>query len=177
MQCRLGEVRACAPRAAALGCAALLLLATACAPRATIPAQPVVTPAADELEVRAAIERIFEGMHEADTAKVRSVFAPGARFAGLAAPAGAAEATVRYQEVDGWIRAIGQSGGTWEERIYDLEIHLDGNLAVAWVPYTFLQGGEISHCGVNAIMLLRAAEGWRVTQLSDTRRPPPCRER
>jgi hypothetical protein len=34
--------------------------------------------------------------------------------------------------------------------------------------------GVISHCGVNSIELLRDAEGWKVTQLSDTRRRDGC---
>jgi hypothetical protein len=136
-------------------------------------AQTASVPA--ETEVRAAVQRIFDGMKEADSAKVRSLFAEGARFASAGMADGAP--VIRYQPVDGWIRAIGASGGTWEERLYDVEVRIDGNMAVVWAPYTFLRGGEISHCGINSIALLRSGERWLVTQLSDTRHQGSCRER
>lgn len=46
-------------------------------------------------------------------------------------------------------------------------------MASAWVPYTFYLDGVITHCGVNSIELLRDQEGWKITQLSDTRREGP----
>ena len=73
-----------------------------------------------------------------------------------------------------WIGAIGESGGTWDERIYDVEIQIDGNVSSAWVPYTFYLEGVLSHCGVNSIELLLNGNNWKITQLSDTRRSKDC---
>jgi hypothetical protein len=55
-----------------------------------------------------------------------------------------------------------------------MEVHVDGSMASAWAPYTFYLSGEISHCGINSIELLKDAEGWKVTQISDTRRTENC---
>lgn len=151
------------------GVAALLLTAT------NASAQSARSATEAEVEVVATVQRIFDGMKEADSAKVRSGFAEGARFASASVVDGVP--VVRYQPVDGWIRAIAASGGTWEERIYDVEVRVDGDMAVAWVPYTFLRAGQISHCGINSIALLRSDRRWLVTQLSDTRRQENCRER
>ena len=73
-----------------------------------------------------------------------------------------------------WVGAIGESGGKWDEQVYDVDIQVDENVASAWVPYTFYLEGLISHCGVNSIELLLNGDNWEITQLSDTRRSKDC---
>jgi hypothetical protein len=126
-------------------------------------------------EVRAVIDQLFAGMREADSAKVRATFAQDARFA-LLPRQDAAAGVVRYLAVDGWLRAIAGSEKRWDERIYDVEIRVDDTLASAWTPYTFYLDGAIRHCGVNSFSLLRTAEGWKITQVSDTQRTEGCRD-
>jgi len=120
----------------------------------------------------AAVEQIFEGMRTANPGMVREVFAPDARFAVLDRRDGPARLAV--QGVDGWIAAIGESGGQWNEQIYDVVVHIDRDMASIWAPYTFYLDGGLRHCGINSIELLRGADGWRVTQLSDTRQTEDC---
>lgn len=133
---------------------------------------PMGAAAQDEAEVLAVIEQVFDGMRTANPDMVRSVFAAEARFAVLDQRDG--PATIRSQTVDGWINAIASSEGKWDEQIYDVEIQVDGAMASAWTPYTFYLDGAISHCGINSIELLHDADGWKVTQLSDTRRREGC---
>ena len=122
----------------------------------------------------ATVEQVFEGMRTANGGMVREVFAADARFASLDARNGLA--TVRAQSVDGWISAIDDSNGSWDEQVYDMEARVDGSMASVWAPYTFYLDGEISHCGINSIEMLYDAEGWKVTQISDTRRREDCPE-
>ncbi|MCA1789241.1 MAG: nuclear transport factor 2 family protein, partial [Thioalkalivibrio sp.] len=123
-----------------------------------------------EHEVIVAVEQIFEGMRTANPALVRAVFAPDARFAMVGGDADG----VAVQSVEGWLSAIGTSERRWDERIYDVEVRLDGVMASAWVPYTFYLDGAVRHCGINSIELLRDDSGWKVTQISDTRRTEGC---
>ena len=128
--------------------------------------------AQSEADALAAVRQIFEGMRSADPDLVRAVFADDARFAmvdGEASPP-----AVRVQSVEGWLDAIGDSGGSWDERVYDMEARVDGDMASVWAPYTFYLDGAISHCGINSIELLHDGRGWRVTQISDTRRSEGC---
>ncbi len=128
--------------------------------------------AQDEASALAAVEQIFEGMRTADAEMVRAVFAADARFAmidGQTAPP-----VVRVQSVDGWLSAIAGSEGRWDEQVYDMSARVDGSMASAWVPYTFYLDGEISHCGINSIEMLHDGTGWKVTQISDTRRREGC---
>ena len=139
---------------------------------ATLGLAPELAAQDGEAAVEAAIMRVFEGMHTANPDMVRAVFAPDARFAVISARNG--PAVIAAQTVDGWIQAIGGSEGRWDEQVYDLDIKLDGDMASAWVPYTFYLDGVVRHCGINSIELLRDADGWKVTQLSDTRRTENC---
>lgn len=128
---------------------------------------------ASATEVREVIDRVFAGMQDADSAKVRSGFEEGARFALLPAEGTTA---IRYLPIDRWLEAIAGSEGRWQEKVYDVEILVDGDIASAWTPYTFYLDGAIQHCGVNSIELLRTPDGWKITQVSDTRRTEGCRE-
>ena len=126
----------------------------------------------DEAGARAAVERLFDGMRTADSDLVRSVLAADARFAVLDERDG--PRTVRAQSMEGWVNAIGTSGGKWDEQIYDLDVKVDGTIGSIWAPYTFYLNGQISHCGINSIELLQDADGWKITQISDTRRQSDC---
>ena len=130
-----------------------------------------------------AIQELFRGMRAGDSDAVRSVLAPHARFTVLGMEHGGgarggtaaedAAVSIKVQSVDPWVEAIGNSEGKWDEQIYDVEVRVDDRMASAWVPYTFYLDGVIKHCGVNSIELLRDQEGWKITQLSDTRREGP----
>ena len=130
---------------------------------------PVSAQSHDEHEVRAAVDQIFEGMRTADADLVREVLAPVVRFSGVGQ-----DGAVTVQSLDGWLGAIGTSEGRWDERIYDVEVRVDANMASVWAPFTFYLDGAISHCGINSIELMRDAEGWKITQIADTRRTEGC---
>ena len=127
---------------------------------------------AQENDVRAAIEQIFEGMRTANADMVRAVFAPGSRFSVIDTQD--VQDRIASKSPDGWFNSIGESEGRWDEQVYDVEIQVDENMASAWVPYTFYLDGNISHCGINSIELLMDSERWKVTQIADTRRRDDC---
>ena len=138
---------------------------------ATLPlvAFPGSAQAPEERAVLATVERLFAGMRAADPEVTRSVLSTDARFA-MISSAGA----VAVESMGGWLTAIGTSEGRWDERVYDVEVRVDGSMASVWAPYTFYLDGAVLHCGVNSIELLRGVSGWRITQLSDTRRMEGC---
>jgi ketosteroid isomerase-like protein len=127
---------------------------------------------ADEQAVLTVVRTMFDGMRSADSAAVRAVFAPGARFASVNARSGTA--AIQYDTVGGWIRGIANSNRRWDEQIYDVQVKVDGDMALVWAPYTFYLDNAVRHCGVDAIALLKGASGWKVTQLSDTQRRENC---
>jgi hypothetical protein len=153
--------------------AALALLALA--PAAPLRAQQT-TGVQAEAEVAAVVRRLFDGMRAGDSTVVRSVFHPAARLMTTAVrPDG--QTMVRVDSIDTFVRAVGTPHEqVWDERIDGLEVRVDGPLATAWMRYTFYAGDRLSHCGVNAFQLFRAADGWKVIQITDTRRREGCPE-
>ena len=128
--------------------------------------------AQDAMSPRGAVEQLFLGMRMANESILRSVLAADVRFAVLDGVGGSAQ--IETQSLDGFIRSVAVSRGTWNEQIYDVEVRVDDAMASVWAPYTFYLNERISHCGVNSIELLQDASGWKITQISDTRRTVEC---
>jgi hypothetical protein len=122
--------------------------------------------------VMAVVTRVFDGMKEADSAKVRTAFAPGARFVTIGTRAN--PDTITYQAVDGWLAGIAGSNKAWEEKVKNVRILVDGNIAVAWMDYTFHLNGALRHCGVDSFDFAKVKGEWKITQLGDTRRMTGC---
>jgi hypothetical protein len=128
----------------------------------------------DENAVLATVNRLFNGMRMADSGIVRSTFAPGARFASV--DVRSTPAAITYDAIDGWLSGVATSAKRWDEQVYDVQVRVDGNIAQVWAPYTFYLDKAVRHCGINSLELLRDGAGWKVTQLSDTRRREGCRD-
>lgn len=143
-------------------------LATLLVCMAVTPA-PARGQAAGEAEVREVVERLFDGMLQGDSALVRSTFHAQARLMTTSIREG--EPRLQEGSVDEFVRAVGTPHEeAWDERIEDLEIRIDDPLATAWMDYRFYLGERLSHCGINAMQLVRGVEGWKILQVVDTRR-------
>jgi hypothetical protein len=123
--------------------------------------------------VLAVVRRLFDGMRAGDSAMVRSVFDVHARLVSAGIRDGQPYARVTTAEE--FIAAVGRPhDAVWDERIWDTEVRVDGNLASVWTKYAFYLGERFSHCGVDAFHLVRGAEGWKIVDLADTRRQEGC---
>ncbi len=128
-----------------------------------------------ETEIRAVIQRLFDGMRAGDSAMVRSVFDSAASFVSTSTRDGRPQ--IVPGSVDRFVTAVGRPhDAVWDERIWDVEIRVDDNLAQVWTKYAFFLGEEFSHCGVDGFHLVRRAEGWKIVHLADTRRREGCEE-
>jgi ketosteroid isomerase-like protein len=142
----------------------LLLLATT----------PAVAQPTDEAHVRAVIQQLFDAMRAGDGAAVAALFHPEATLKSVVEVAG--ETRVQRGDATAFAAQVGVPGtDVWDERIANLEVHVDGPLATAWMDYAFYIGPRFSHCGVNAMMLVQTAAGWRFLDITDTRRTSECR--
>lgn len=133
-----------------------------------LPAASGAQTATPDAAIRAVITRMFDGMREADSAKVRSVFAPGARFVTVGTRTN--PDTVTYETPDAWIAAIARSNKTWDERVSNVVVQVDDNIASAWMTYHFHLNGQPRHCGIDVIQFAKVKGEWKATQLADTRR-------
>lgn len=129
--------------------------------------------AGDEEAVLAVVEALFDGMREKDEALLRSVWHPEARLQSAGADDDG-NPRVTSTPVESFVASVLSAEAYLDERTFDEEVRVDGNLATAWTPYNIFVDGQFSHCGVDAFQMVRTAEGWRILQLTDTRTREGC---
>ena len=128
---------------------------------------------AESRAVRATVDALFDAMRAADGEAVKSLFAEKARLMSTGERDG--KPTIGETPVDGFAGSVAKAApGAWDERIWNVMIHVNGNLATAWTPYAFYFDGKLSHCGVNAFQLAKTESGWKILQLTDTRQRENC---
>lgn len=128
----------------------------------------------ERAEVIAVIQRMFDGMRAGDSAAVRGVFDPSARLQSIFTDKQGQPKLVG-EGVDGFVEAVGTPHTeVWDERIWAYDVNIDGRMATAWTEYSFFLDDKLLHCGVNAFHLFKGAQGWKITQITDTRRKNDC---
>jgi hypothetical protein len=128
-----------------------------------------------EEEVKQAVETMFRGMYEGDSAMVHAVIADRVKMETAGHKDG--KSMIHEGSLGRFLEAVGTPHDeVWDERISGLKIMVDDNIATAWMNYSFYRGEEFSHCGVNAMTFFRTDDGWKIVYLIDTRRKENCNE-
>ena len=127
----------------------------------------------EEASVKAAVNRLFEGMQKADSTLLKPLFTPTARLQTVVNKDG--NISVQDDAIGKFIGSIGKAkAGTLDERLSGMEIKIDAELATAWTPYVFYFQDKKSHCGVNAFTLVKMNGNWKIQTIIDTRRKDNC---
>ena len=120
-------------------------------------------------EILKPINALFDGMREGNADKVRSAFAETV-FIHRAHDSLRTDTTA-----EGFAQAVENKGDAmWDEKIWDIEVKVEDNLASVWTQFAFILNGELSHCGVNSFQLYKFEDGWTIIHLVDTRRVEGC---
>jgi hypothetical protein len=123
-----------------------------------------------EDSVKTTINRLFEGMKNADTTLLKSAFGDTPILQTIATNKKGA-IYIRSEKYGDFVKFIAQQKpGEADERIEFETIRIDGPLAMAWTPYQFFYKGKFRHCGVNSFQLVRIDGEWKIQYLIDTRR-------
>ncbi len=130
----------------------------------------------DEIMIKACIQNLFKGMLAGDTNRVLATFHEDVRMQttnidSLGVP----------QVVTGTVAAFlnrvqNADPNKLDERILRYDIKVDGLMASAWTEYSFYLDGQLHHCGTNAFQLFKTNQGWKITQVVDTRYYENCVE-
>jgi hypothetical protein len=123
-----------------------------------------------EDSVKATVNRLFEGMKNADTVQLKTAFADDPILQTVATNK-KKQVYIKSDKFKDFVKFIGdQKVGQADERIEFESIRIDGPLAMVWAPYQFYYKGKFHHCGVNSFQLVRLEDGWKIQYLIDTRR-------
>ena len=109
-----------------------------------------------------------------DTAAFRDVFEPNAKLIGMRTRQNGEQVV----QVLPWDRfgafMASDTRGPWIERAWSPEVRIRGTLATVWAEYDFHFGQTPSHCGVDAVQLLKTPGGWKIVSIADTYEPTGC---
>jgi hypothetical protein len=129
---------------------------------------------ADSTAILATVNNVFKAMHDRDTVLLRSVFDTSARLVGVSRR-GTPALTLLTPARFGAAVVGAKAGDVWNERMINPEVRIDGNIAQVWGYYTFHLNDTFSHCGIDAFMLVKVGNTWKITQLADTERKDGCK--
>ena len=121
-------------------------------------------------------EDLFDAMRAKDGETLERIFHPNTRLITAGTDAdGVPEVT--EIPISRFISSVLVSSSYLDERIYNPAVQINNNLGTVWVEYDFFADGEFSHCGADAFMMGRSADGWQIVQIAHTMVREGCPER
>lgn len=63
---------------------------------------------------------------------------------------------------------------TFQERISNPAIEVDGNIAMVWAPYVVRVAGKVGNCGIDHFDLVRESGAWKILNLTFSTRTTGC---
>ena len=128
-------------------------------------------------EIRQVIDSLFEGMRTSDSTLVFSLFRNDATLKSVSRDKRTKEVVVYEENLGEFLIAIGTpKDDLWDERISNVILHIDEVFAQVWMDYEFYLNDQFSHCGVNSFQLIKGDNGWKILNITDTRKRNECDE-
>ena len=127
-------------------------------------------------KVTSIIQELFDGYRAGDSTRVRAVFTTNANAQTIITSTEGEDKLSDVVSIDKFINYIG--GGLEEvhdEKIWNLKIHSDEQLATVWTEYAFFLGENFIHCGTETFLLRKVNNNWKIFYLVDTRRNSGCK--
>lgn len=108
------------------------------------------------------IIRLFDAMRAHNGDKLLSQFTHNAML-----QRAKADGSVQTVELNAFAKSISQSDKHLDEKLLDVIVNKQGNLASVWTPYVFYLDGKVSHCGHNSFQLVKVSGEWKIQYLID----------
>lgn len=124
---------------------------------------------AAEKEVYAVVETFFKGFNGKDTTAMRAMLFDDVKLlTSMTNREGVPVA--RSEAVAQMMTSIASAPVKLNEKIFDPIVQVEDGLASVWVRYEFYADEKYSHCGVDAFLLVKTTQGWKIAALADTRK-------
>lgn len=135
---------------------------------------PIPIKAQEEAAIKQTIQKLFDGMRNADSSAIINSFAQDAIMQTIAVDK-EGKTIVKQELVSNFASSVSkQKKGFLDEQIIIENIKVDNSLAIVWTPYRFYYKGNFSHCGVNSFTLVKLDGIWKINYIIDTRRKTNC---
>jgi len=126
-----------------------------------------------EEDVRRTLVGFFDALREKDEDRLRGAVAAGAQITGIRTMEG--RPVLQVTNLDEFIPRALTSPARMDERNWDTEVVVRGDLANVWQRFNMFIDGSLSHCGTELIHLFRFPDGWRILHISETLTTVGCR--
>lgn len=126
----------------------------------------------DSAQVVSALTRFFDAARTKDTATVRAAFDDAARLT-LLRPDPNGGVRVMTLGAQQFVQAVAGGSGL-DEPIRNVKVMIDGDLASVWAEYQVRANGAVSHCGYDALHMVRRPGGWKILSIADSFRREGC---
>ena len=125
--------------------------------------------------VKETIITFFDAFHKQDTTALKSMAKGNIKMQSISVN-NDGQTVLTEEDYFQFVQNIGSipKDRTFEEKLFDFSIKVDGNMANAWTPYEFWYQEKLSHCGVNSFQLMKEDNKWKIIYLVDTRRRKGC---
>lgn len=119
---------------------------------------------------RQTVEAFFESFHKRDTLGLKKLIAPEAVFHSISVKK--EKNVLSFESLDEFYKSIGSfpKNLRFEEKLTSWTVNSTGEMANVWTDYEFYIDGKRSHGGVNSFQLYKAADGWKIVHIADTRK-------
>lgn len=118
------------------------------------------TPSADEQEVVAVVQRIFDAMGKCDPGTIRSLSLPEGRLYRLTP---GSDQPPRSQTLQMFAEQFSSCDRKLVERSWSPQVRVHKGIASFWAPYDFWIDGTFSHCGIDSFELVKTGGTWKLT--------------
>lgn len=133
-------------------------------------AQDKTEPAEEKEAVIAVIDKFFRGMRETDSTMIRETLYTSAGLTSIGKNR-EDKPIVIEENTDGFLKSVGTAHeGIYDERLLNYDVRIDDLLADVRTDYEFYVSDKFSHCGMNVFQLFKSETGWKIIQITDTRR-------
>ena len=128
-------------------------------------------------QVKAKIIEFFDAFHRQDTTALKSMVKDHITLQSVHKNK-EGKTVLKQDDFNKFVKSIASipKDQTFEEKLLDFKIQVDGVMANAWTPYEFWFNGNFSHCGVNSFQLIKEEDTWKIIYLIDTRRRQGCKD-
>lgn len=138
-------------------------------------AQQSMLPVSDETQVKNTIIELFDGYRAGDSLRVINSFTTNATMQTAYFDKTGQSQLSKPAPISKFVSYVGSGlEKEHDERVWDIEIKIDNNLATVWSKYAFYLEGEFSHCGAENFLLIKQNGAWKIFHLVDTRQHSNC---
>ena len=136
------------------------------------PANPVPHEDVEVAAVMKLIDALFAAFEAGDPSAVLAQVYPDGRVTAVGQRADGANG-LRQQN---WTQFAGRikPDATFQERITDPAIDVDGDIAMVWAPFVVRIAGKVGNCGFDHFDLVRENGAWKVMNLTFSSRTTGC---